>query len=777
ALVQFNAPIFDGDVVLTMKDAVRDLSGKQFDGNGDGIAGGNYTFTLDVGAPLILAPATTTGQGEIGDVAALTGGRWVVINEDSNTGKLLARRYDAGGSQLGEPIVVNGATNLAFSFYNREGPAVAALTGGGFVATWTAYIVDAATGAYDRNVVGRRYDAAGVAAGPEFLVNTATQFDQSNPDVAATTDGGFAFVWRGASGTGPSGSSIGNDIYARRYSAAGAALGGAFLVNANTTAGEQEQPSAAGLSGGGLVIVWSGSDAGATSTDVYARRYDATGAAIGVESMVSATTIDNHNPVVAALGGGYAVAWSADDAEGFADIFVRRFSAAGAALGEATRANVATRDYQTEPTIAPMPLGGFVVGWSSRRQDGTRSGYYGRRFTGIGAANGGEFRVSDITTSWTNEFSPAIAVAPDGQAMATWMSRESSSGGNYNVRRLDLLPQGPLVGTPFAFGATAAVTIQAEDYDLGGEGVAFHETTANNIGNVYRNEAVDVKLIANTTNQYRLSDAAVGEWVEYSILANDAGNYELELRLSNADPNAKVHVEIDGVNVTGSLAVPDTNSFSTFASVKKQFAIAQGAHVLRLAFDVAAVTGSVAGVDWMKLTPAPVTPPPPAGGTIITNTATYVRNGTYASQNFGTAADLIVKRSGTSGNTREIYLKFDLTSLSSLSTAKLRLNGRLSDTTNASVLTQVFSASDTSWSEGGLSWNNKPAASTTVRGSLTVSGTGSKWYEVDLSSFLKAEFAASRKIVTLVLKNPNTSNAQTLFASDETANGPRLVIT
>jgi len=139
--------------------------------------------------------------------------------------------------------------------------------------------------------------------------------------------------------------------------------------------------------------------------------------------------------------------------------------------------------------------------------------------------------------------------------------------------------------------------------------------------------------------------------------------------------------------------------------------------------------------------------------------------------------DLIVKRSGTSGNTREIYLKFDLTSLSSLSTAKLRLNGRLSDTTNASVLTQVFSASDTSWSEGGLSWNNKPAASTTVRGSLTVSGTGSKWYKVDLSSFLKAEFAASRKIVTLVLKNPNTSNAQTLFASDETANGPRLVIT
>jgi hypothetical protein len=319
------------------------------------------------------------------------------------------------------------------------------------------------------------------------------------------------------------------------------------------------------------------------------------------------------------------------------------------------------------------------------------------------------------------------------------------------------------------------VTIQAEDYDLGGEGIAFHDTTAKqHRRRLSPNEAVDVKLIAGTTNQYRLSDAAVGEWVEYSINAQQASNYELELRLSNADPNAKVHVEIDGVNVTGSLSVPDTNSFSTFASVKKTFAIAQGPHVLRLAFDVAAVTGSVAGVDWMKLT---AVPPPPASVTILGNVASYVRNGTFAGQNFGTSTDLVVKKSATVGNTRETYLKFDLSSLSSITTAKLRMNARLSDTSNASVLTQVFSATNTSWTETGLTWNNKPASGTTVRGSLIVTGTTSTWYEVDLTSFLKSEFTAGRKVVTLVLKNPNTSSAQTLFASDETVNGPQLVIT
>jgi hypothetical protein len=196
--------------------------------------------------------------------------------------------------------------------------------------------------------------------------------------------------------------------------------------------------------------------------------------------------------------------------------------------------------------------------------------------------------------------------------------------------------------------------------------------------------------------------------------------------------------------------------------------------VLRLAFDVAAVTGSVAGVDWMRLA---AVPPPGASTTISSSVTSYVRNGSFAGQNFGTSNDLVVKKSATSGNTRETYLRFDLSSISTITTAKLRLNGRLSDTSNASVLTRIYSATNTTWSETGLTWNNKPASGTTIRGSLTVAGTTSQWYEVDLTSFLKAEFAAGRKIVTLVLKNPNNSNAQTMFSSDESANGPQVVVT
>ena len=62
----------------------------------------------------------------------------------------------------------------------------------------------------------------------------------------------------------------------------------------------------------------------------------------------------------------------------------------------------------------------------------------------------------------------------------------------------DAMNPGPAVTpTPAVPGAYKPLaipgTIQAEDYNLGGEGVAFHDTTAGNDGGVYRNDGVDIE--------------------------------------------------------------------------------------------------------------------------------------------------------------------------------------------------------------------------------------------------------------------------------------------
>jgi hypothetical protein len=156
----------------------------------------------------------------------------------------------------------------------------------------------------------------------------------------------------------------------------------------------------------------------------------------------------------------------------------------------------------------------------------------------------------------------------------------------------------------------------------------------------------------------------------------------------------------------------------------------------------------------------------------------FVRDGTtYAGTNFGSAATIEVKKS-TTGFNREAYLRFDLGTVSTITSAKLRLFGKLNDTAVATLQTAVYSMSDVTWGESTITWNNKPTAPLTSRGTITVGGTTAKWYELDLTSFLKSEKAAGRNLVTLVLKNLATSSTLTTFNSDEAATArPELSIT
>lgn len=156
----------------------------------------------------------------------------------------------------------------------------------------------------------------------------------------------------------------------------------------------------------------------------------------------------------------------------------------------------------------------------------------------------------------------------------------------------------------------------------------------------------------------------------------------------------------------------------------------------------------------------------------------YVRDGSFAGQNFGNATELDVKVSGPDFN-RESLLRFDLTGIAgSVTSAKLRLYGGLQDTRSTNVLTDIY-GTGTSWSESTVNWNNRPATTTSKLATITVTDATQKWYEVDLTAYLQSEKAAGHNLVSLLLRNPATSAPYTLFKSKETstANKPQLVVT
>ena len=171
-------------------------------------------------------------------------------------------------------------------------------------------------------------------------------------------------------------------------------------------------------------------------------------------------------------------------------------------------------------------------------------------------------------------------------------------------------------------------------------------------------------------------------------------------------------------------------------------------------------------------------PPPPSDAAARVLADAYVRGGTSAATSFGSATEVIAKFSADANFLREGYMKLDIGAVQPGNTVTLRVFANLSDTRAANVITNIYSVSNTSWGETTLTNNNKPAAGTTVLGTLNVSGATGQWYQVDLTSYVQAQRAAGQTTIAIALKGAADTLPYVTFRSRQSAtNKPELVIT
>ena len=175
--------------------------------------------------------------------------------------------------------------------------------------------------------------------GTEFQVNTYTTGIQGTHhlggSIALDADGDFVVTW---SSNGQDGSGYG--VYAQRYNAAGVAQGGEFRVN-TTTAGTQNLSTVAMDADGDFVVTWTSVDQD-TSTSVYAQRYNAAGVAQGVEFRVNTYTTSDQiiSRVAMDADGDFVVTWSSYGRDGSdGGVYAQRYDAAGVAQGGEFRVN------------------------------------------------------------------------------------------------------------------------------------------------------------------------------------------------------------------------------------------------------------------------------------------------------------------------------------------------------------------------------------------------------------------------------------------------------
>ena len=88
--------------------------------------------------------------------------------------------------------------------------------------------------------------------------------------------------------------------------------------------------------------------------------------------------------------------------------------------------------------------------------------------------------------------------------------------------------------------------IEAEDYDTGGEGVAYHDTTPGNEGGVYRLDDVDIEPLIGSKG-YNVGWIRPGEWLEYRVKVSAGGAYTLRVRGASRWGAPSLSLLVDGV--------------------------------------------------------------------------------------------------------------------------------------------------------------------------------------------------------------------------------------
>ncbi len=144
--------------------------------------------------------------------------------------------------------------------------------------------------------------------------------------------------------------------------------------------------------------------------------------------------------------------------------------------------------------------------------------------------------------------------------------------------------QAPFKGTPWPIPGK----IEAEDYDVGGEGVSFHEsnTNGNEGGATYRTDQVDIETCTDVSGGYNLGYSTSGEWLEYTVNVATTGLYDVDLRLASDGADKSFHIEMDGVNISGAITVPNTTGWQIWETVTlRNLSLTKGQHIMRVVID------------------------------------------------------------------------------------------------------------------------------------------------------------------------------------------------
>jgi hypothetical protein len=313
----------------------------------------------------------------------------------SNNYGVNAQCFKSNGSLSGLEFEVS-----AYPLFNVDGrPAIGVQANGNFIIAWSI-------GSGGNKA--RYYHANCSALGSEFVVSTTiTEYD---PTIGVQSNGNFIIV----------GSGVNNDIRARYFNANSSQITTTdFELVSSLSPSSPYLPCIGIQPGDNFVMSWgTGSSVG-----IYAKRFNAAGSALGSSFQVNSYTYGAQSDNVLAVQptGNFIAAWRRVEmgGTGYTDIAVQLFSASGSPIGNEFLANSYTNFSQSFPAIAAQTNGDFMIAWVQTNGPNELPAY-ARRFNATGFAFGPEFLVTPNLPTGFGVTRVTINAQPNGDYVIAW---------------------------------------------------------------------------------------------------------------------------------------------------------------------------------------------------------------------------------------------------------------------------------------------------------------------------------------------------------------------
>ena len=273
----------------------------------------------------------------------------------------------------------------------------------------------------------------------EFQVNEVTRRTQAEPSITALDNGNFVVTWFSLDNQEDMSSS---GIRARIFGSDGNEVVSDFLVN-GVTIGSQAYPSIATLENGHFVAAWYSID-GVDDPDysgIRARIFDADGNEFVPEFLVNEFTQDEQTqPSIAAIGNGqFVVTWLTQEWSPRESISIqaRIFNSDGSEAVPEFQVDTVTASDHYSPNVTALSTGQFVVTWSSTfpPEDADSTGVRARIFDPDGTEAVSEFQINSVTNGFQG--SAVISALESGRFVVVWTSGdglEDTSGAGVRAR-------------------------------------------------------------------------------------------------------------------------------------------------------------------------------------------------------------------------------------------------------------------------------------------------------------------------------------------------------